>query len=203
MLLASLHGFAQQEAGKMTWIPKLGVNLSTLGDDDVRYKGFGEVMTPKYTIGVVAGMEGEYHMSKMLSLSAGALYSMQGAKYDDIALQKDYSVALHYVNVPVLLNLYIVKGLALKAGIQAGYAFYKKESYKENLFNGGWKDYSSSGAGFSNFDFSVPVGLSYDFDKIRVDLRYNYGLLDLSNRESQDPVHNRVFQFSVGYCLGK
>ena len=204
MLLASAHGFAQYEAGTMTWIPKLGVNLSKMGDGDVFYKGDGvgdQLMKPKFTIGVVAGIEGEYHMSSLLGLSAGVLYSMQGTAYDDVDMQKDYSVAFHCVNVPVLLNFHIVGGLALKAGIQASYAFYKKESFKENL--GGWKEFSTSGSGYGNFDLSVPVGISYDFDKIRVDLRYNYGLLDLAKRDYMDPIHSRVFQLSVGYCLGK
>ena len=207
MLAASLHGFAQQEVGKLTIMPKLGVNLATLEGDDVYYhwKESGtdlQLLKSKYRIGVVAGFEGEYQMSNPLSLSVGVLYSMQGNKYDDIEYQKNYSSTFHCVNVPVLLNFYVLKGLALKAGLQAGYAFYKKTSY-DSLIDGAWLSSSTSASIYKPFDISVPVGLSYDFDKCRVDLRYNYGLTSITKLDGMPAVHNRVIQLSFGYRLGK
>lgn len=205
LLAGWLHGFAQHEVGTLTFIPKVGINLANVTGNDVYYMkdGIGDkLLKPQYRIGLMAGMEGEYQMSSALSLSAGALYSLQGNKYEDIDCQKNYSVALHYVNVPVMLNYYVVKGLALKAGLQAGYAFYKKESF-DQLMGGSWSSYSTSGTIYKNFDVAVPVGISYDFDKWRVDLRYNYGLTSISKLNGMPSVSNRVFQLSVGYMLGK
>ena len=207
MLVASLHGFAQHEVGSLTFMPKVGVNLATIAGDDMydHWEKDGtdiQLLKSKYRIGVVAGIEGEYQMSAPLSLSVGVLYSMQGNKYDDIEYQKNYSSTLHAVNVPVLLNFYVLKGLALKAGLQAGYAFYKKTSY-DSLIDGTWQNYSSSGTIYNSFDIAVPVGLSYDFDKWRVDLRYNYGLTSISKLDGMPAVHNRVIQLSLGYRLGK
>lgn len=207
MLVTSLHGFAQHEVGKLTFMPKVGVNLATIAGDDMYYHWEKEgtdlqLLKSKYRIGVVAGFEGEYQMSKPLGLSVGVLYSLQGNTYDDIEYMKNYSSTFHSVNVPVLLNFYVLKGLALKAGLQAGYAFYKKTSY-DTLIDGKWLNSSTSGSIYKPFDISVPVGLSYDFDKWRVDVRYNYGLTSISKLDGMPAVHNRVFQLSVGYCLGK
>lgn len=203
MLAASLHGFAQHEVGTLTFIPKIGVNLATVTGDDVIYlkDGIGDkVLSPKYRFGVVAGMEGEYQLSKPFSLSVSALYSLQGHQYDDIDFQKNYSTQFHAINVPVMLNFYFLKGLAVKAGVQAGYAFYKKELF-DQLIGSSWKSYSTSGATYKEFDISVPVGLSYDIDKLRLDLRYNYGLTSISKLKGMPSVCNRVIQFSVGYAL--
>jgi hypothetical protein len=205
MLVASLHGFAQHEVGSLKFMPKLGVNLATIAGDDTYYhweKDGSDVqlLKSKYRIGVVAGIEGEYQMSQPLSLSVGILYSLQGNKYDDIDYQRNYSSTFHAVNVPVLLNFYVVKGLALKAGLQAGYVFYKKTSY-DSLIDGSWVNSSTSASIYNPFDISVPVGISYDFDRWRVDLRYNYGLTSISKLEGLPTVHNRVIQLSLGYCL--
>lgn len=205
MLFASLHCFAQHEVGTLSFIPKIGINLANVTGNDVYYlkDGIGDkLLKPQYRIGVMAGIESEYQMSSALSLSIGALYSLQGNKYEDIEYQKNYSVALHYVNVPVILNFYVVKGLALKAGLQAGYAFYKKESF-DQLVGSNWSTYSTSGSIYKNFDVAVPVGISYDFDKLRVDLRYNYGLTSISKLNGMPSIKNHVFQLSVGYVLGK
>ena len=204
MMAASLHGFAQHEVGKLTFIPKVGVNLSTVQGDEAYYlkDGLGTTkLEPKYRIGINAGIEGEYQMSKQLALSAGVVYSLQGMKYDDIEYQRNYSTTFHNVNVPVLLNFYVVKGLALKAGLQAGYAFKKGESYDELRENGSWESYKSSGSIYKEFDVSVPVGVSYDIERLRLELRYNYGLTSISDLKGLPSVHHRVFQFSVGYSL--
>ena len=123
VVASSMAVNAQNEVGKLSFMPKVGVNLSTLAGEDQYY--VNDKLESKNRIGVVAGIEGEYQMSKPLSLTVGVLYSLQGNKYDDVTYRKDYTSTFHGVNVPVMLNFYIVKGLAVKAGLQAGYAFYK------------------------------------------------------------------------------
>ena len=199
LALATLQGFAQKEAGKLTFIPKVGVNLATVSGDPT-FEATGEELTPKMRIGVAAGIDAEYQLSEPLSLSFGLLYSLQGHGYDDAKRQKDYMATLHYVNVPIMLNYYIFKGLAVKAGLQPGYAFYKKVGYDLN-FENSWKSYTSSGTNYSSFDFGIPVGISYDFDKLRVDARYNFGLLNLNKSDTGGKYSNRVIQITVGYCL--
>ena len=99
-----------------------------------------------------------------------------------------------------MLNLYAIKGLALKAGIQPGYAFYKKISYDEKIGNS-WGCYSTTGTNYASFDLGIPVGISYDLDKVRIDARYILGLLDLNKLDIGGKYSNRVIQVTVGYIL--
>lgn len=207
MLVASLHGFAQHEVGSLSFMPKLGINLATIAGDDMYYHWEGsssgyEKLESKFRIGVVAGFEGEYQLSEPLALSVGILYSLQGNRYDDIEYQRNYSSTFHGINVPVLLNYYIMKGLAVKAGLQAGYVFYKNTSY-DSLIDDAWFSSKTSASIYKPFDIAIPLGVSYDFDKWRVDLRYNYGLTSISRLDGMPSVCNRVIQLSLGYQLGK
>ena len=69
-LILSVGAFAQHEEGTLTVQPKIGLNIANYtGSDDT---------DPR--IGLVAGAEFEYQLTKMFSLSASLLYSMQGAK---------------------------------------------------------------------------------------------------------------------------
>ncbi len=202
MVLLSLAAMAQNEPGSFSFIPRVGLVLTgaTASDHYYLYDGIGDKeLKPTMRIGVTAGIDAEYQMSALLSLSAGLMYAMQGHGYDDIESQKDYSATLHCVNVPVMLNCYVVKGLAVKVGIQPGYAFYKKSSYSQKIGNA-WGNYSTSGTGYANFDFCIPVGLSYDFDRFRVDLRYHLGLVNI-NKLDNGKLSSRTIQATVGYRL--
>ena len=109
MVLSSVGAFAQYNAGDITIQPKVGLSIADYTDVD----------DSKTRAGVVAGAELEYHVSPMFGLSAGLLYSMQGCKYDEdkatVTLKNDY------INIPVLANVYVAPGLALKAGLQPGF----------------------------------------------------------------------------------
>lgn len=72
MALATVTSFAQQAVGTFTIQPKVGLNLANLTDAN------GDIRA-----GVAAGVEFEYQVSDIFSLSAGALYSMQGSKYSE------------------------------------------------------------------------------------------------------------------------
>lgn len=198
MMASAVAVQAQGEVGKLTFMPKVGVNISTLAGEDQYY--VNDKLESKNRIGVVAGIEGEYQMSDLLGLSVGVLYSLQGNKYSDVTYRKNYTSTFHGINVPVMLNCYIVKGLAVKAGLQAGYAINKRESY-DLYVDKAWGSFASSGSIFNSFDIGVPVGLSYDFDNIRLDVRYNYGLTSISKLDGMPAAHHRVIQVSLGYRL--
>ena len=108
-LLLSVGAYAQHEVGSVTIQPKIGMNIASmtdLDDADVR-------------IGLAIGAEAEYQFTDMFSISGGLLYSMQG--YTDDGGGTDYTCKMDYLNVPILVNCYVVKGLAVKLGIQPGF----------------------------------------------------------------------------------
>ena len=148
----------------------------TNGDADIR-------------AGVAAGVEFEYQVSDIFSLSAGALYSMQGCKNTIEGV--DVTTKLDYVNVPILANVYVVKGLAVKLGLQPGFNVTHKMSAKQGSASG-----SVDIPGVKSVDFSIPVGLSYEYSNFVFDARYNFGVTKVADNADSK---NSVFQFTLGY----
>ena len=185
MMVATLTASAQQAVGTWSVTPKLGMNLATVTNaDDAKMK-----------FGLVAGADLTYQIAQPFAISVGAFYSMQGAKGDEseLGLKVDESVNLDYINVPIMANIYVVPGLAIKAGIQPGFNVKHKakveakgESYEQDIPD------------FKSFDFSIPLGLSYEFSDFVIDARYNLGLTDLIEDAKGK---NSVMQFTVGYKI--
>ena len=178
MALATVSSFAQHRVGTVTIQPKVGLSLAnvTKGDGDIR-------------VGAVAGAEFEYQVSDIFSLSAGALYSMQGCKGEVEGY--DATVKLDYLNIPILANVYVAKGLAVKLGIQPGFNVTSKASVEKS----GTK-VTTDLDGIESVDFSIPVGLSYEINNFVIDGRYNLGVSKIW--DDIDSKHS-VFQFTLGY----
>lgn len=186
MMFSSVGAFAQHAVGSFNLQPKIGVsiaNLTDMKDSDPR-------------VGLVAGVEGEYQVSDIFSISAGALYSMQGAKstVSAFGLSKTTTTKLDYVNVPIMANVYVVKGLAVKLGIQPG---FKVSSTEKTVGNTSFASGSVSGdIKAQSVDFSIPVGISYEYSNFQLDARYNLGLTKVFENGKDK---NSVFQITLGY----
>lgn len=168
MVLASAASFAQHAVGSFTIQPKVGLNIASLTD--------AKDSDPRF--GLAAGVELEYQASDIFSISGGLLYSMQGAKWETnvLGINLSETVKNDYINIPILANVYVAKNLAVKLGVQPGFKV--------------------SGDEAESFDFSIPVGLSYEFSNVVLDARYNWGLTKVY--ENLDP-KNSVFQITLGY----
>ena len=178
MALATVSSFAQHRVGTVTIQPKVGLSLAnvTKGDGDIR-------------VGAVAGAEFEYQVSDIFSLSAGALYSMQGCKGEVEGV--DATVKLDYLNIPILANVYVAKGLAVKLGIQPGFNVTSKASVEKSGIK-----VTTDLDGIESVDFSIPIGLSYEINNFVIDGRYNLGVSKIMDGSDSK---NSVFQFTLGY----
>ena len=186
LMLSSVSTFAQHAVGSFNLQPKVGVsiaNLTELKDTDPR-------------VGVVAGVEGEYQASDIISVSAGVLYSMQGSKYEyELRNQKYKSTnKLDYINVPIMANVYVTKGLAVKLGVQPGFNVSSSNKQEVNTFAGSGS--STFDVKAKSVDFSFPVGLSYEYNNFQLDARYNWGL---TKAFENGKAKNSVFQITLGY----
>lgn len=179
VVLASAASYAQHAVGSFTLQPKVGLNIASLTSCDGA--------DPRY--GVAAGAELEYQATDIFSISAGAIYSMQGNKYSE----KSATVTnkTDYINIPILANVYVVKGLAVKAGIQPGF-----KVNDEVKLSSGSNSASSDVDKAESFDFSIPVGLSYEFSNVVLDARYNFGCTKVIKDVAPK---NSVFQITLGY----
>ena len=184
LMVATLSASAQNEVGQFTLQPKVGINISTItGDGDQKAK-----------VGLVAGVEGEYGLAEKFGLAFGVLYSMEGYKYNhelwgngQLLGTNKINVNLDYINIPILAQFYPVKGLALKTGIQPAFNVRHKV--------GG--DGSGTIEGVKSFNFSIPVGVSYEYQSFVLDARYNIGVTKIF--KDADQGRNSTFSITLGY----
>ena len=137
---------------------------------------------------MVVGPEFEYTLANRFSLAMGINYSQQGAKQD----KYDVTYKMDYLTLPIVANFYIVKGLAIKAGVQPG--FNIKSKMDATTVQADFED------AVKKFDLSIPVGLSYEFRNIVLDARYNFGLTKMFDMNKVDlNSKNLAFQLTLGY----
>jgi len=171
---------AQQVQGDFTIQPKIGLNIASWRGDSYQQDSYAR---PSF------GVEGQYAVTDKLGISVGLMYSQQGNNsmvYDLQAANGNmyrYKFKMDYLNIPILANYYLFKGLAIKAGIQPGFKIH------DNI----------SSSMTHSFDLSIPVGLSYEYKNVCLDARYNYGLTNFEKGYNQK---NSVFQITLGYKFG-
>lgn len=183
-----------QTAGEMYIKPMVGATASTIVGKDVK--------DAKMRIGFAGGAEFGYQISNPFALTAGVVVAMQGANYKDSQFFKDQKVKFTYLNVPILANFYVTRGLAIKAGIQPGFLLSYKNSGSE-YYEDAWDSYEETDASkdhMKKFDLSIPVGLSYEFSDFVIDARYNIGVTNLSKLDFGKP-RNSVIMLTVGYKI--
>lgn len=185
--------FAQGEVGSVSFVPQVGISYANLSGAD----------NGSAKLGFTAGIEAKYQISNMFALSGGLFYVQQGAKGTDTLsdlgmgnLAMDIELANDYLNIPVLLNAYVAKGFAIKAGVQPGILMSAKAKAKA----AGQKLSESSKEYYNTFDVAIPLGISYETeDGFIIDARYNLGLLDVFKNNIDTACRNCVLQLTLGY----
>ena len=174
---------------------------------------FGDI---KNKVGFTIGVEGQYQFTSVVGLSLGVFYTQEGATYNTkgylsnsdgvkFSIKDDLKIHLNCFTVPVLANVYVWKGLGLKAGLQPEFAIEKKTKGDVTMeFEGTVFKAMSSDADIKSFSLSLPIGISYEYKHVVADLRYSFGLTDLhKNKDAgiggNSSAHNRVLTFTLGY----
>lgn len=210
----------QPKQGTFSIILHIGVSLANLPGDDIYVDG-NMPFSSRYKAGFAGGVDLDYQALPNLSVSIGAYYSQQGCNYRNSSVETDaegnivingvgysnWSTQLDYINVPLMLNAYIAPGVAVKAGVQMGFALSGKMKYTEMRYSqnkDGEYNYETPedkevklGDGLKNMTVAIPVGLSYEFSNVILDARYNIGLTKV--QKIYESPKNRVFMFSAAY----
>ncbi|WJS94052.1 PorT family protein [Flavobacterium johnsoniae] len=202
-LLMCAGAMAQTEKVKLG--VKAGLNISSLTFDENELKSSDKT-------GFTAGLMAEIPLAKSFSVQPELLFSQQGMKlsYSDPEVQNSHyksTIALNYLNIPIMLKYYVAKGFSLQAGPQVGILLKANNKYQDNFL--GYdnhdkidlKDYSNG------VDASVNFGLGYQFqNKFYADVRYNMSYNDVfkdatsnTNYIIKSDMKNRIFQVTVGY----
>ncbi len=227
MSLSAMAATAQNKVGEFSIKPMVGINVSDISaDDEADYN---------VKVGFTGGVEAEYGVTPWLGVSLGAIYSQQGAKIKaslsefgvneegrQVAVLLDMKGKLKadYINMPLLANFYVWKGLAIKTGLQVGFLVNDKMNVDAAMAGVTAPDTDkityvdlskpSTDNFFSSFSvegsdvcksvvLGIPVGLSYEYKGITLDARYYFGLTRMDDAEDDAPARNRCISITVGY----
>lgn len=171
-------GLFNVNAQEIKFGAKAGLNFAFITGDNT--KNFDP--NTDFHLGVMA----EIKISDKFSFQPELIYSGQGA---DTNIESEGSIALNYLNVPLIGKYYVTKGLSLEAGPQIGYLLSTK---------GGTLDYKDL---LKPIDFGVNFGVGYKLDNgLYFNARYNLGLSNINNVDGfTDKNRNGVIQLSIGY----
>ena len=170
MVLVSLGASAQHAVGGFTLQPQVGMTLSTFtSSDDAKMK-----------VGLVAGAELEYQATDMLGIAAAVNYAMQGSAIEDVDDNQNFD----YLNIPIRAKVYLAPGFSLNGGVQFGFLTRAK-----------CEDFDMKDAS-ETFDFSIPLGASYEISNVVIDAHYNLGLTNVGKEGNSK---NSVIMLTVGY----
>lgn len=226
LLLGTLAAGAQQEVDTWSIIPRVGVNLSNLTNNDITSLSSGlrdNTQESKYKAGMKVGVDVEYQVTPTVAVSAGVYYSMQGCRFTDYndylgtetdehgqTLKNylgtsDMKEDRQYITVPIMAHVYLAKNFAVSAGVQPGFLLKSEMSWNDQYYNvatDGTRTYEKSEETTVDTD---EVSKKFDLS-IPVGLSYEYENVMLSARynigltKAMEPdCKNKTFEFTVGY----
>jgi hypothetical protein len=144
-----------------------------------------------------------YHAGAYLSIKLAKIgiqpeiiFSRQGSSIKTLN-GTSLDTRFDYVNIPVILKLYLVGGLNLQAGPQFGFL----ASASQDAVAGGSVDIKNT---LKSSDITAALGLGWDLPfGLNIDARYNLGLTKINDVAGSADAKNQVIQVSVGYNLLK
>ena len=173
------------------------------------------------TVGAMYAMQSEkfkdYHIGEK---RAGSENLYEFSKFENTR------VNFGFLNVPVKCNVYLTDNFALKAGVQLGFMLSAKFKYNvvsglyDKLNPGNIIYYDADGnpaqegsdvylaeeidakESYKHFDISIPVGFSYEYENVILEVQYRIGLSKLNLDGYADKLRSSVFSVTVGYRLG-
>ena len=134
--------------------------------------------------GFNAGVMAELKLPVLLGVQGEIKFSQKGAK-----IWTD-NLVLNTIDVPVVAKFYVLKLFNFHIGPQYTYLISAKNDGK-NVLNS-----------FNRNDFSAVIGVGFDVWKIHYSTRFIYGLMDVSSASTGE-MHNKYFQFGIGYWFSK
>lgn len=163
-----------------------GLNFATVTGDDFD--------SPDSRTSFYAGLIAEAPLSDRVSLQPEVFYSGQGFDITDEPNEIDAQFQLDYIQVPVLLKLYLIDGLNIQAGPQFGFKINEEIDFEPAEDSG---DFDTDA--INDFDLQLSAGAEYKLGKsFFVQARYTYGLSEIIEDFN---VHNSVLSAGIGFMF--
>lgn len=210
----SLASFGQSKAGTWSVIPHVGVSIASLthqsggievGDNQ------SQELKPQARPGFTGGVDVMYQASDNVGLSIGLSYVQAGCKYKDVddngVTWHDHYDRMDYISVPLVGHSYIAPGLSINVGVAPSFLIYGNYHAGMQTYDVDTDGHRTNvkeaeidqdiKKGLRNFTLSIPVGISYEYENVVLDARYNVGMLNVYKHGLT--ARNKVFEVSVGY----
>ena len=182
----------QANAQKFHYSARAGLNLA----DKTNTSG-------SFKTGLNFGASAEYMVMKKLAVELGAYYSMQGSRFKFA----NTDLVHNYVNFPLLVKVFVFKGLNVFAGPQLG---LKANVNKQIFGSKEFEDRRTDGDMVKPTDISAVIGAGYLLDNgFFVSTNVNWGFTTTAkgwfmHEGTYYPVDNELFknlvmQFNFGY----
>jgi len=180
LLVAAVMTMSVAANAQFNFGVKAGLNLANMTNSD----------GAKSLIGLNIGGLAQYKFEGSgFAVQPELLFSMQGAK----ASEGDGKSALNYINVPIMLQYYVMPGLNVEAGPQIGFLMSAKAK-------GGGESIDVKD-GMNSVDFGINVGAAYQLADMPLGFfaRYNIGVSNLAKDlpDNVDGSKNSVFQIGA------
>ncbi len=188
--------------------PKAGVAFSVL-DGQINTQTF-------YKTGFSGGFMLRIRHEKGIAIQPELMYTQQGtgSGLSRGSTRPDYKVNLGCLNLPIMVKVYIGKMVNLQLGPQVGLIVSARQVGQIGTTTGGTAVTVDRDvlADYYPLNFAVIGGVGIDLPNgLVASARLDYGLSDIGNNADDQKLrealglgglHNRGFEFSVGYLIG-
>jgi hypothetical protein len=182
---------AWREPGTTTIYPRVGFNLSKFSGDKIytginTFDGVAGTIPARFKVGFTVGAEAQYQFSNALAGSIGLLYSQQGTAFKKTSdIEFDFKMKENNLIVPVMLVATTKYNIDLKLGLQP--EFRVSKAFDKVL---------------NKVSLSIPVGISYEYRNVVLDLRYNIGVSHVYKEQSSyDASRGQTVMLTLGYGI--
>ncbi|MCL3780040.1 PorT family protein [Prolixibacteraceae bacterium JC049] len=177
ILIVSFVFVSQAKAQRFSGGVLGGITASQVEGD--KYSGF-------HRLGVTGGMWVRFPVSDKWGLQGEIKYTQKGSKRNPKPKKGDYtsySMATHYVELPLLLRYETQKRFSLLGGVTAGYLIGSKEKDEYGVI-----DESLIKESIKKIDIAVTAGVEVALiPKLSLDLRWAYSLLPIRDLKGDGP----------------
>ncbi|MBB1529264.1 MAG: outer membrane beta-barrel protein [Prevotella sp.] len=182
---------AWKEPGTTTIYPRVGFNLSKFSGDKIytginTFDGVAGTIPARFKVGFTMGVEAQHQFSNALAGSIGLLYSQQGTAFKKTSdIEFDFKMKENNLIVPVMLVATTKYNIDLKLGLQP--EFRVSKAFDKVL---------------NKVSLSIPVGISYEYRNVALDLRYNIGVSHVYKEQSSyDASRGQTVMLTLGYGI--
>lgn len=182
---------AWREPGTTTIYPRVGFNLSKFSGDKIytginTFDGVAGTIPARFKVGFTMGAEAQHQFSNALAGSIGLLYSQQGTAFKKTSdIEFDFKMKENNLIVPVMLVATTKYNIDFKLGLQP--EFRVSKAFDKVL---------------NKVSLSIPVGISYEYRNVVLDLRYNIGVSHVYKEQSSyDASRGQTVMLTLGYGI--